>query len=69
MVGKIFSRVSTHKGPIRWNLDLRKPHHMKDSEHETGLEEISVPFNEKYSRYENKNRKSRPTAILPEFIS
>ena len=42
---------------------------MKNSEYETSFEEISVPFNEKYSRYENENRKCRSTAILPEFIS
>ena len=33
--------------PLQWNLDLRKPHYTKNSEHETGFEEISVSFNEK----------------------
>ena len=40
---------------------------MKNSEYETGFEEISVPFNDKI--FDNENWKCRPTAILPEFIS
>ena len=32
---------------VQWHINLREPHYTKNSEYETGFEEISVPFNEK----------------------
>ena len=55
----IYCETSTYENPI-----MRKVHNTK---------RVSKNFpsylTKKYSRYENKNDNSRPTAILPEFIS
>ena len=66
---QMFLDVVSLLSVVQWDLDLRKPHHTKNSEYETSFKEISSHLTKKYSRYEYENRKCRPTMILLELIS
>ena len=50
---------------IQWNRDLRKHHHTKNSEYETGFDEISIPFNEKIFNIWKRKSKVPPDSDSP----